>query len=128
MRLSDARIEAVIAVGDLAAAARFYEEQLQLEPVERDDQSVRYACAGDTRLFIYLSPDNAGKSPATAAGWFVDDLEATMADLRTRGVVFEQLVGADVATDARDIFEGPGLRAAWVKDPAGNVLAITERA
>jgi hypothetical protein len=39
-----------------------------------------------TGVFVYLSPDNAGKSSATLAGWFVDDLDETVIG-DARGVV-----------------------------------------
>jgi hypothetical protein len=47
---------------------------------------VRYPCTDGTRIFIYFSPDHAGKSPATLAGGFVEDLDQTMDELALRGV------------------------------------------
>jgi catechol 2,3-dioxygenase-like lactoylglutathione lyase family enzyme len=44
----------------------------------------------------------------------------------SRGVTFEQYDQSGLAADARGVFEGPGFRAAWVKDPDGNALAITQ--
>jgi catechol 2,3-dioxygenase-like lactoylglutathione lyase family enzyme len=125
--LSDSRVEAVIAVSDLAGARRFYEDQLGLAPGEEEEgQSVRYPCAEGTRIFVYRSPENAGKSSATLAGWFVDDLDQTMTELAARGVVFEQYDQPGIATDERGVFDAGRFRAAWVKDPDGNTLAITE--
>jgi DNA-binding HxlR family transcriptional regulator len=45
-------------------------------------EAVRYPCANGMRIFAYLSPEHAGKSPATLAGWFVDDLDETMRPAR----------------------------------------------
>ena len=127
MGLSDCRVEAAAAVSDLERARRFYEEGLGLSPGEQEDGvSVRYPCDGGTALFIYLSPDNAGRSPATLAGWFVDDLGGTMDELGARGVTFERYEQPGLVTDERGVFAGDGFRAAWVKDPDGNTLAITE--
>src|SRR5215208_4577351 len=89
MGLSDHTIGAVLAVSDLDAAKRFYEGGLGLTPGESDHQGVTYPCAEGTSLFVYLSPENAGRNPATAAGWAVDDLDAIMAELASRGAVFE---------------------------------------
>jgi catechol 2,3-dioxygenase-like lactoylglutathione lyase family enzyme len=127
MGLSDCRVQSALAVSDLDRARRFYEEGLGLVPGEQEAGiSVRYPCAESTALFIYLAPDNAGKSTATLAGWFVDDLGETMNELGSRGVTFEQYDQPGLATDERGVFEGPGFRAAWVRDPDGNTLAITE--
>jgi catechol 2,3-dioxygenase-like lactoylglutathione lyase family enzyme len=127
MGLSDSRVEAAIAVSDLDAARRFYEGQLGLAPGEEEEgQSVRYTCAEGTRIFVYLSPENAGKSPATLAGWFVDDLDQTMDELASRGVAFERYDQPGIKTDERGVFDAGRFRAAWVKDPDGNVLAITD--
>jgi len=75
---------------------------------------------------LYASPENAGKSPATIAGWFVDDLDQTMDELGSRGVVFEQYAQPGIKTDSRGIFDAGRFRAAWVKDPDGNTMALTE--
>ena len=127
MGLSDHTVGAVLAVSDLAAARRFYEDRLGLTPGETSDQGVEYPCAGDTSLFAYLSPENAGRNPATSAGWAVDDLDATMAELAARGVVFEQYDQPGIKTDPRGVFDAGPFRAAWMKDPDGNTLAMTER-
>jgi catechol 2,3-dioxygenase-like lactoylglutathione lyase family enzyme len=127
MGLSDCRVESAVAVSDLERSRRFYEEGLGLVPGEQvAGVSVRYPCAERTALFIYLTPENAGKSQATMAGWFVDDLGETMEELGSRGVAFERYDQPGLATDERGVFEGPGFRAAWVKDPDGNTLAITQ--
>jgi catechol 2,3-dioxygenase-like lactoylglutathione lyase family enzyme len=127
MGLSDARVEVAIAVSDLDRATAFYEQGLGLVRGEEEEQGVRYPCAGETCVFVYLQPDNAGASAATLAGWFVDDLDATMDDLGARGIAFEQYDQPGIRTDARGVFDAGEFRAAWVKDPDGNTLAITER-
>ena len=126
MGLSDYEVEAALAVSDLDTARRFYEHQLGLVPGEEEEQAVRYPCARGTRIFVYLSPDNAGKSPATLAGWFVDDLGQTMDELAARGVAFEQYDQPGLKTDERGVFDGGSFRAAWIKDPDGNTLALTQ--
>jgi catechol-2,3-dioxygenase len=126
MALSDCRVQAVLAVSDLDRAKGFYERQLGLVPGDEDEQGVTYPCADGTAIFIYLSPENAGKSQATLAGWFVDDLDQLMDELASRGVVFEQYDQPGIKTDERGVFDSGRFRAAWVKDPDGNTLALTE--
>jgi catechol-2,3-dioxygenase len=128
MGLSDHRVEPALAVSDLDGARRFYEGQLELVPLEQDAQGVRYRCAEGTAIFIYLSPEHAGMSAATMAGWFVDDLDRTMDELGSRGVAFERYDQPGIKTDERGVFDAGAFRAAWMKDPDGNVLALTELA
>jgi catechol 2,3-dioxygenase-like lactoylglutathione lyase family enzyme len=116
----------VLAVSDLDRAKRFYEDRLGLVPGEAEQEAVRYPCADGTEIGIYLSPENAGKSPATLAGWFVDDLDQTMAELASRGVAFERYDQPGLKTDERGVFDAGRFRAAWIKDPDGNTLALTE--
>jgi catechol 2,3-dioxygenase-like lactoylglutathione lyase family enzyme len=127
MGLSDCTVEAVLAVSDLDRARHFYEQQLGLVPGEEEPQAVRYPCAGGTRIFVYLSPENAGKTPATLAGWFVDDLDRMIDELTSRGVVVEHYDQPGITTDERGVFEGGRLRAAWIKDPDGNTLAVSQQ-
>jgi hypothetical protein len=49
-----------------------------------------------------------------------------MNELASRGVVFEQYDQPGIKTDERGIFDAGAFRAAWVKDPDGNTMAITE--
>jgi|SRR4051794_31504989 catechol 2,3-dioxygenase-like lactoylglutathione lyase family enzyme len=125
MGLKDSQVEAALAVSDLDRARSFYEDQLGLEPGDEEPGiSVRYPCGAGTRIFVYLSPDNAGMSEATLAGFSVDDLDATMAELASRGVAFERYDQPGLKTDERGVFDADGFRAAWVRDPDGNTLAI----
>jgi catechol 2,3-dioxygenase-like lactoylglutathione lyase family enzyme len=128
MGLSDYRVEAAAAVADLERARNFYEGQLGLVVSEEDEQGVRYRCGEGTGIFVYLSPENAGRSRATLAGWFVDDLDQTMADLASRGVTFQRYDQPGLKTDDQGVFVAGDFRAAWVEDPDGNTLALTELA
>jgi catechol 2,3-dioxygenase-like lactoylglutathione lyase family enzyme len=126
MGLSECRVEALLAVSNLDRAKRFYEGQLGLVPGEEDEQGVHYPCGQGTGINVYLSEENAGKSPATLAGWFVDDLDRTMEALASRGVVFEQYDQPALRTNERRVFDAGRFRAAWTKDPDGNTIAFTE--
>ena len=126
MGLSDYRVQALLAVSDLSRARQFYEQQLGLVPGEEQEQIVRYPCSDGTGISVYLSPENAGGSAGTLAGWFVDDLDQTMAELASRGVTFEQYDQPGLKTDEHGVFDAGRFRAAWVRDPDGNTIALTE--
>jgi catechol 2,3-dioxygenase-like lactoylglutathione lyase family enzyme len=119
---------AVIAVSDLEKSREFYENALGLTAGEEDepDGGLTYPCADGTRVHIYPSPDNAGKSPATAATLEVEDIDATVDDLAANGVTFEQYDFPTLKTDERGIAVMGRERAAWFKDPDGTILAVRQ--
>jgi len=64
-------------------------------------------------------------APYTVLGWRVPEIQATVAGLAGRGVVFERYAG--MAQDELGIWTSPsGARIAWFRDPDGNVLSITQ--
>ena len=88
MTLTGFPIHATAAAIDLERARRWYEDELGLVPEREDPGGVWYRFAGDTWLYLYATP-SAGTAQNTIAGWTVTDIETVMADLRARGVTFE---------------------------------------
>jgi uncharacterized protein len=123
--LSERFVQPAIAVSDLVRARDFYERQLGLSEPQQEPGGVRYVCGGGSRLFVYESPQTAGKAEHTVAGWFVDDLGALMRELTGRGVTFERYEQG-TPTDDDGVFTTDRFRAAWVRDPDGNTLAFQE--
>jgi catechol 2,3-dioxygenase-like lactoylglutathione lyase family enzyme len=124
--LDKARITAIVPVSDLEAAVEFYEARLGLRLDERRDDlpTNREAelSGGSGNLLLYESV-GAGKSRHTVAAFRVDDLDAVVAGLRNRGVVFEEYDLPDLKT-VDGIASVGDVRGAWCKDPDGNILAI----
>ena len=82
MGLSSYRLNAFIAVTDMARAEEFYEGKLGLPVVRTDaDGSKVYASGGVESLVVYPSPDHAGRSTATLVTWYVDDVEPVVDEL-----------------------------------------------
>ena len=121
--LKNAPIRAYIPAADVARARRFYEQIVGLTPKEEFAGGVVYECGG-TQVFMYPTP-NAGTSQASQAFWQVDDVAAEVAELRARGVVFEEYDLPGVKT-RNGIAVGGGAKTAWFKDTEGNILAISE--
>jgi catechol 2,3-dioxygenase-like lactoylglutathione lyase family enzyme len=129
--LANGRIANRLPAQDLDRARAFYAEKLGLEPVEERPGGLRYVCAsGEFALF-----QSAGKASGehTQMGWEVDDIDATVRELRARGVVFEEydLPGLKTADGIAHIegnypSKGSGERAAWFRDSEGNMLGIGE--
>jgi catechol 2,3-dioxygenase-like lactoylglutathione lyase family enzyme len=124
MSLKDSKVGTAVAVSDLTRAAKFYEETLGLEASESGEEMRMYPCADGTGLLVYVS-EHAGGNRATLAGFDVADFDATREELAGNGVEFERYDDeSGVTTDADGVFEGPGFKAAWFKDPDGNIFAI----
>jgi catechol 2,3-dioxygenase-like lactoylglutathione lyase family enzyme len=120
--LGDAAAIATVGVKDLKAARKFYEKTLGLEVEEaRNDEVVTYA-SGGTRLFVYHS-EFGGTNKATSVTWVCRDVDALAIDLKKRGVRFEHYDFPNMKLEG-DVHVAGKMRAAWFKDPDGNVLAI----
>jgi catechol 2,3-dioxygenase-like lactoylglutathione lyase family enzyme len=123
MGLSDLRVGAVVAVSDMERAKEFYESKLGLSGRDEADGGCTYACADGTAIHVYPSPDNAGKSGATVAGWTTDDVDSAVDELTANGVTFEKY-GEPFNTDEKGIARWGDVKSAWFKDPDGNTLGI----
>ena len=73
---------------------------------------------------MYPTP-NAGTSKASQAFWQVADVEAEVADLKARGVKFEEYDMPGVSMK-NSIATGGGAKTAWFRDTEGNILAVSQ--
>lgn len=111
------------AVDDLEKAKEFYGGTLGLKtssPME--EMLLSLDVAGGRPVMIYLKPDFA-PATYTVLNFQVDDVEAAVDELASRGVEFERYEGMD--QDEKGISSGGGgPPIAWFKDPAGNILSV----
>lgn len=110
-------------VSDIDRAKAFYADKLDLKPAEELADGGAYYQSGNAKFLLYPS-GFAGTNQATAAGWEVDDVEAVVADLRSRGVVFEEYDFDELKTENGIATTAEGQRAAWFKDTEGNILGV----
>jgi catechol 2,3-dioxygenase-like lactoylglutathione lyase family enzyme len=131
MSLQSARMAARLPAQDLERARRWYAEKLGLEPVDERPGGLLYRCDGGGEFALYTS---AGASPGTFTqmGFEVDDIDAVAAEMKDRGVVFEEVdvPGLETVGGIADI-EGnypsknaTGERGGWFRDSEGNLLGI----
>ncbi|WP_330998288.1 VOC family protein [Georgenia wutianyii] len=113
-------------VDHIDAATRFYRDTLGLEVSEAGEPGVvLIGLPGGARVVAYAKSDHV-PATYTVLNFPVPDVEATVAELTRRGVVFERYPGTPMETDADGIFRGGGPVIAWFPDPAGNVLSVLE--
>lgn len=117
---------AYIPAKDVARARRFYEDKVGLRPSREIAGGVVYELGEHTACFLYPTP-NAGTSRASQAFWQVADVEKEVAELRRRGVEFEDYDLPGEKSPSGVVTDG-GAKAAWFKDTEGNILAIIQDA
>jgi predicted enzyme related to lactoylglutathione lyase len=123
--LQEGQVFASIPAADYARAKAWYEEKLGLTPtMEMMGGNGLYKC-GDGTAFLLYETQFAGTGKHTLAGWNVKDLDATMADMRSKGVTFEDYDMPGLKTD-NGVAETEGMRSAWFKDSEDNILTVGE--
>ncbi|MBE0581058.1 VOC family protein [Devosia sp.] len=120
--LADKDSSAIVAVRDIVAARAFYVDTLGLEP-DQDDENMLVLKTGKTQLVVYVS-DYAGTNKANAVVWGVgEDIDAIVLALLGKGVKFEHY--PDMGLDySGGIHSSGDFKAAWLKDPDGNILHL----
>jgi catechol 2,3-dioxygenase-like lactoylglutathione lyase family enzyme len=115
-----------IAVKDLDVAKGFYEGTVGLRKGDMDVPGGVLYRSGNTTVLVYES-EYAGTNQATAVSWAVgDDFDQVLGELREKGVTFEHydLPGMTLEGDVHTVGD---FRAAWFKDPDGNILNIVSQ-
>jgi catechol 2,3-dioxygenase-like lactoylglutathione lyase family enzyme len=121
--LGDNEAVATVAVKDLNAARRFYEGKLGLKRSGDDNPEFSAYQSGSSSLLVYRS-QYAGTNQATSVTWMVGDkVEDIVRTLKAKGVAFEKY-DLPETTRAGDVHVTGSQKAAWFKDPDGNIHAI----
>lgn len=114
------------AVDDVEAARRFYGETLGLGITVLSEEhglaSIQLAGGRDT--LVYRKPDFV-PATYTILNFEVDDIDAAVDELASRGVELERYDGFE--QDEKGIARGPGPSIVWFKDPAGNILSVLQQ-
>jgi catechol 2,3-dioxygenase-like lactoylglutathione lyase family enzyme len=128
--LARGRVSARLPARDLDRARAFYRDKLGMEPAEERPGGLRYEAGGGTTVVLFRSTGVAS-GDHTQMAWEVDDLDTVVADLRARGVTFEDVDLPGLRTsDGIALVEGnypsagTAERAAWFRDSEGNLIGI----
>jgi len=130
MTLRDSKVATRLPAQDLGRARAFYAERLGLEPADERPGGLLYRVGGG-EFALFLSAGRASGAH-TQMGFEVADIEATVADLRARGVVFEDYDAPGLRTregiaDIEGNYPSKGARGergAWFRDSEGNLIGI----
>ena len=113
MDLSDAPMTPSLPAHDINRAMRWYEEKLGLKPVLDIGPAGQMYRAGGASFIIYQT-EFAGTAKHTLGGWTVPDIDAAVADLRSKGVTFLDLAMGEA---------GPTTENGVARDPSGGGAA-----
>lgn len=119
--LSDNDAVATVAVKNLETAKQFYEGRLGLSTVMENEEVLAFK-TGKATLFVYRS-QYAGTNKATAVTFVAEDVENLVRTLKGRGVTFEHYDLPNMARQG-DLHIAGSMKAAWFKDPDGNILSL----
>jgi catechol 2,3-dioxygenase-like lactoylglutathione lyase family enzyme len=122
--LADCPIQATLPAADLERARRFYAEKLGLMPESEWADGLFYRCGANTTFLVFPSQGQA-LGAHTQMAWITNDIEAEVAALKARGVVFEEYDTPNLKTvnSVARLAQGKG---AWFKDSEGNLLAVDQ--
>ena len=118
--LPDSLVVPTVAVTDLDRAKRFFTEQVGLPLLEETPFSFRLGAGKGSQIGVRRGQPNAGQ---TVAHFEVDDIEAVIGDLTSRGVTFQEYETPKTVNFIAQV--GPA-RGAWFADPDGNVFGLRE--
>jgi catechol 2,3-dioxygenase-like lactoylglutathione lyase family enzyme len=122
--LADHRAYATLPTADMDRLRRFYEDTLGFTPVLENPAAVFYG-AGEGTTFNITRSTGGASGDHTQLGFRVTGIEAEVDDLRARGVTFEEYDTPMFKTENGIARIGPA-RAAWFRDPDGNLIGLFE--
>ena len=118
-------VHASLPASRIERAQAWYSENLGLEPIESGPGGELRYDTGATQFGVYPSAF-AGSNQATAAVLVVSDFDAARAELRSKGVVFEEYDFGEEFRTVGGVMETPdGFKTSWFKDSEGNILALS---
>ena len=122
--LNQMNATATIGVKDIRRANDFYRNKLGLTPVGGDESSgVLLFKSGEATIEVYKS-DYAGTNKSTSLTWGVgNNIEKEVQNLKQKGISFEHYEMPDARLEG-DIHVMKDMKAAWFKDPDGNILCM----
>jgi catechol-2,3-dioxygenase len=122
--LGEHPMDVVLLATDLELSKEFYAGKLGLEILDENEEAITYKCGGESQLVVTKSTTGTADEQ-TQAGWRVDDLAAELTELRSRGVAIQEYDMPELKTVDGVADVGFAL-IAWIVDPHGNALGITQ--
>jgi catechol 2,3-dioxygenase-like lactoylglutathione lyase family enzyme len=121
--ISSGKIMGFIPTQNAERALDFYRNVLGLRFVSDDSFAIVMEFNG-TQIRLVRTSDFT-PAPYTILGWQVEDIESTVKELITKGLVFERYSFLQQSEDG--IWTAPGnAKVVWFHDPDGNTLSLSQ--
>jgi catechol 2,3-dioxygenase-like lactoylglutathione lyase family enzyme len=121
--LREAAVHTALPASDLERAKRFFSDKLGLTPTSETEGTALYQVREGQLALFATSGKPSGDH--TQIGWTVDDIEAAVAELRERGVVFDEYDSPGLESVGGIVSFG-ATRFAWFRDSEGNVHNLAQ--
>lgn len=122
--LADYPVFPSIRVSDIESARDFYEGKLGLKAVYEKEGELLLLAGKNSRIYLY----EGEKSTAThtLAVFYVEDIYKVIDELQEKGISPEKYDLPGIKTDEKGVATSGEKKAAWIKDPDGNVLGLSQ--
>ena len=118
--LADKRVHAVMPTHDVERLAAFYRDTLGLKVRAERPSAVMFETSPGS-VFVVSRTGSLSTGAHTQMAFTVTDVEAEVADLQARGVAVESY---EMPKTENGVATLPAGRAAWFKDPDGNLIGL----
>ncbi len=115
---------AVLVASDLERAKKFYTEKLGLTPMQGPEGIAMFG-AGDGTSVVLYEKEGGPKATNTVLGFAVKDLDATLKELKAKGVE-QDMRDLPEGTDANGIMSYGSVKSAWINDSEGNIIGLNQ--
>ena len=122
--LSQSSLSTAAPIANIERTRKFYGETLGLKEVHADEVGILFEAGNSTTIYLYTRQPT--KADHTIASFSVEDIEAEVANLKSKGVIFEEYDMPGMKTENGIATWGPD-KAAWFKDPDGNILGLFQK-
>lgn len=122
--LKDSPVFPTLPSTDIQRSKKFYQDKLGLEIIYEDEGSVLFQAGKGSRIYLYKRPTSNAEH--TLASFYVDDIYKAVEQLSENGVNFEHYDMNDIKTDKNGVAAKGDQKAAWFKDPDGNILGLSQ--
>jgi catechol 2,3-dioxygenase-like lactoylglutathione lyase family enzyme len=122
--ITEATVYVTLPAADYDRARHFWGDQLGFEVESENPGGTSYKSGAGTSFLVFPSGGKAS-GDHTQAAFRVSDIEKAVADLQSRGVIFEDYDTPQLKTVNGIATTGPA-RGAWFKDSEGNMIGVVE--
>ena len=121
--LTNSKLQSIIWTSRIGEAETFYRDVLGLTLRKKSDGALVFDVGGSDLRVAPIPSTAPGEH--TVMGFAVSDVDATIASLSARGVVFERFAGFPHAKNGT-VISPDGAKVAWFRDPDGNILSVVQ--